>query len=328
MQKNNHFPLVNISQVLFIIVFITDVYGQALKESKNYLYPDKINSQGSLAFKPELTGKINNYTLSNTNSAGVTGTAAPDLTLFGNFGNNILNSFKGNNIYFHLAGIASSYLLVTQDVDYHVERYFNEHEGFGNFTRPVLITGAFLPFVVGGGLFAYAKAKNDDETLGASYAVLQASLIEFLYNSTLKAFTGRANPDWRHNADMDSLSKTFNFGFMRGGIFWGWPSGHTSSTMAVVAALTNYYPDKLWLKIAGYSLVAYTILGVSSINRGGMHWFSDGVAAAFMAYAIGSTVGKYYRSVYSFRIASASKITNENPSLGFNPLGINLSFQF
>ena len=157
----------------------------------------------------------------------------------------------------------------------------------------------FLPFVVGGGLFAYAKLNNNNEALGASFAVLQASLIEFLYNSTLKAITGRADPDWRHNTDMDSLSKTFLFGFLRGGIFWGWPSGHTSSTMAVVSALTNYYPDKTWLKIAGYSWVAYTIFGVSSVNRGGMHWFSDAIAAALMSYAIGSTVGKYYRNIYS-----------------------------
>jgi len=55
--------------------------------------------------------------------------------------------------------------------------------------------------------------------------------------------------------------------------FWGWPSGHTSSTMAVVSALTSFYPHKTWLKVVGYSYVAYMMLGVSSVNRGGMHWF-------------------------------------------------------
>ncbi len=74
---------------------------------------------------------------------------------------------------------------------------------------------------------------------------------------------------------MDSLSKTFRFGFLHGGIYWGWRSGHTAATMAVVSALTNYYPGRPWLNIAGYGLVAYTMFGVSSINRGGMHWFSD-----------------------------------------------------
>ena len=68
--------------------------------------------------------------------------------------------------------------------------------------------------------------------------------------------------------------------------------------MAVVAALTSFYPDKTWLKVVGYSYVAYMILGVSSVNRGGMHWFSDAIAASLMSYAIGSTVGKYYRSKF------------------------------
>ena len=164
--------------------------------------------------------------------------------------------------------------------------------------------------------------------MGASFAVLQASLIEFLYNSTLKAITGRPGPDWRRNTDMKALSKTFRFGFLRGGIFWGWPSGHTSSTMAVVSALTNYYPNNAWLKVAGYSLVAYTIFGVSSVNRGGMHWFSDAVAASFMAYAVGSTVGTYYRRLITTR---NNKGTNPPDNILFAPsypLGISFSFQF
>lgn len=234
----------------------------------------------------------------NSNTAN-NGSGAGNLNLFGNFGNNILDSFRGGNIYLHLGAIASTAFLVTTDADYQVEHFFNQHEEYGRWARPILYTGQFLPFVAGGALFAYAKIRNDNEALGASFAVIQASLIELMYNSALKAITGRANPDWRDNEDMESLSKTFRFGFLRGGIYWGWPSGHTASTMAVVSTLTNYYPDKLWLKIAGYGLVAYTMFGVSSVNRGGMHWFSDAVAGALMSYAIGSTVGKYYRRVYN-----------------------------
>ena len=228
----------------------------------------------------------------------LTDNQVPDLNLFGNLGNNIVNSFKGGNLYLHLAGIASTVLIVTTNTDYHVHKFFYEHEGYGEAAMPVIRAGMFIPFVTGGSLYAYGKLKKDDRAVAASFAVLQSSLIAFLYNSLLKAVTGRPNPDWQHSADMKALSKTFRFGFMRGGIFWGWPSGHTSSTMAVVSALTSFYSEKTWLKIAGYSLVAYMIYGVSSLHRGGMHWFSDAVAAAFMSYAIGSTVGKYYRSKF------------------------------
>jgi len=251
-----------------------------------------------------------------------------DFNLFGNFGNNILNSFKGNNLYLHLAGIALTSVLVTQDLDYKVEHFFNQNPDYGQWARPILVTGQLLPFIVGGGLYAYGKFDNNSKYVGASFAVLQASLIEFLYNSTLKAITGRPGPDWRHNTDMESLSKTFRFGFLRGGIFWGWPSGHTSATMAVVSALTNYFPDATWLKIVGFSWVAYTIYGVSSVNRGGMHWFSDAIAAALMSYAVGSTVGKYYRSVYNNAVSSNLTSQKVNIMPEVNPIGINLSFEF
>jgi len=272
---------------------------------------------------------LNSVSLSNLSAFGnltssrsllnISGSTEPDLNIFCNLGNNILNSFKGDNLYLHLAGFASTFLIVSSNTDYYVENFFNKHEEYGNFARPVIRMGMYFPIVVGGSLYAYGKLGHDNQAVGASFAVLQSSLIAFLYNSLLKAVTGRPHPDWRNNTDMESLSKKFRFGFMRGGIFWGWPSGHTSSTMAVVSALTNFYPDKTWLKIAGYSYVAYIIFAVSSLNRGGMHWFSDAIAAAFMSYAIGSTVGKYYRSQFknSPNIQSGSEKFTPNPGLSF-----------
>ena len=252
-----------------------------------------------------LSPEAPHYALPSPATAAAENNAA-DINLFGNFGNNVLDSFRGNNIYFHLTAVAATAIIVDQGIDYDVEHYFNQHAEYGSWARPVVFTGEYLPFIAGGSLFAYAKLKNDREVLGASFAVLQASLIEFFYNSTLKAVTGRPNPDWRHVSDMDSLSRTFRFGFLRGGVFWGWPSGHTAATMAVVSALTSYYPDKTWLKVVGFGLVGYTMFGVSANNRGGMHWFSDAVAGALMSYAVGSTVGKYYRNVYSGRDFFAS----------------------
>jgi membrane-associated phospholipid phosphatase len=312
---------------LFFIFCTIVIEAQDYKTNLNYLSLFRYNLQFRSILKSDIPAFNNNYILSKSNISDASSTATPDLNLFGNLGNNILDSFKGKNIYFHLAGIASTYLLVNGDVDYHVEKFFNEHPEYGTYARPILYTGTFLPFAVGGILFMYAKGEKDNEVLGASFAVLQASLIEFIYNSSLKAITGRPNPHWQDGSDMESLSKTFRFGFLRGGVFWGWPSGHTSTTMAVVSALTNYYPDKLWLKIAGYSLVGYTMFGVSSVNRGGMHWFSDAVGGALMAYAIGSTVGKYYRKVYSGKNTADTGSTAMLASPSLNPLGINLSFQ-
>ena len=286
---------------LYILLFllclldISQINAQQINNS-NFLIPGQNHFLFNSLSLSSLN-RIGNFA-SNANIGNIPGSMDPGLKIFGNLGNNILNSFKGDNLYLHLAGVASTFLIVNSKTDYYVENFFNKHEQYGNIARPVIRMAMYFPFVVSGTLYAYGRLGHDNQAVGASFAVLQSSLIAFLYNSLLKAVTGRPHPDWRNSSDMEALSKKFRFGFMRGGIFWGWPSGHTSSTMAVVSALTNFYPNKTWLKIAGYSYVAYMIFAVSSLNRGGMHWFSDAIAGAFMSFAIGSTVGKYYRSQF------------------------------
>jgi membrane-associated phospholipid phosphatase len=317
MRKRVIFPL--ISSFIFSFLCYSTLTAQNLSSTGQQLIISKISINSLQISKG--TNRLNKRN-SGLSSLNLSGSHTPDLQLFGNFGNNILDSFKGDNLYLHLAGIASTFLLVSSNTDYKVEEFFNEHEGYGNAARPVIRIAMYFPFVISGSLYAYGKLNKDNEAVGASFAVLQSSLIALAYNSLLKAITGRPHPDWRNNNDMKSLSKTFRFGFMRGGVFWGWPSGHTSSTMAVVSALTNFYPDKTWLKIAGYSYVAYMIFAVSSLNRGGMHWFSDAIAAAFMSYAIGSTVGKYFRSQFS----NSSNGTGISP--GTNPYFFSFGINF
>jgi membrane-associated phospholipid phosphatase len=70
------------------------------------------------------------------------------------------------------------------------------------------------------------------------------------------------------------------------------------------------------------------MFGVSANNRGGMHWFSDALAGALMSYAVGSTVGKYYRNAYSGQTQTSSLQPPANPSMGFNPTGITVTFMF
>ena len=301
--------------VVFILFLLFDgiVFAQLKRSSADLsLNLFKINHPAGL-----------NYS-SNLSSSDNTNAAPSDLTLFSGFGNNIVNSFKGNNLYLHLAGVASTAILVTSNTDYYVEKFFNEHEQYGEIGFPIIRMSMYFPFIIGGSLYAYGKMAPDEEAVGASFAVLQSSVIAFMYNSLLKAITGRPHPDWRNSDDMKGLSKTFRFGFMRGGIFWGWPSGHTSSTMAVVAALTNFYPEKTWLKIAGYGYVAYMMFAVSSLGRGGMHWFSDAVAAAFMAYAIGSTTGKFYRDKFRKSAQPQPDPQKAMPSIPLLGIQINL----
>ena len=214
---------------------------------------------------------------------------------FTNLGSNIRHSFAGWNSLFHLGAVGATAGLIKSGTDCDVQQYFNSHEDLSAIFFPVAMTGGLVPIGTSIGLYARGRISRNGEILGAGCALVQANALSFVKVSLLKAVTGRPYPDYWRCEDMDSLSRVFRWGFMRGGIFWGWPSGHANATMTTVSCLTNYYPDKLWLKIGGYAFAAYTMAGVAAVKNGNMHWFSDGLAGAMMGYAVGSTVGRSFR---------------------------------
>jgi membrane-associated phospholipid phosphatase len=142
---------------------------------------------------------------------------------------------------------------------------------------------------------------RNPETAGAAYAVFQATALTLGYVTLLKLVTGRPAP--RDNyipslAEDDAhLSRTWRPGIYRGGIVAGWPSGHVAVTTAMLSALAFYYPDSWLLKAAVLVGSAGMILGVSSFESGGMHWCSDAVAGALMAFPIGMSTGRGMRAV-------------------------------
>jgi membrane-associated phospholipid phosphatase len=230
--------------------------------------------------------------------------ALKSVGLFANFGGNVARSFTGANALLHLAGIGATFALVHTDVDYRVHRFFRNHRQTSHAFFPVVMTGSLSTPAIGAYFYFKGEADYDPEFKGLGSALLQAQIVASLTVAVLKAVTGRPHPNPDTGEDMRRLSRTFRFGFLRGGLFWGWPSGHTASTMALVSTLTAYYPEKTWLKIGGAALMGYTIIGVSAVGGGHMHWFSDAVAAAFMAYAIGHTVGTYYHGRFFHHAAS------------------------
>jgi hypothetical protein len=226
--------------------------------------------------------------------------------LLANLGGNAEKSFAGSNAWLQAAGVAATVLLIEGNADYGVNRYFHEHKSCADFFHPVVSVGTVLTPAFGAACYFGGMAKSDPELKGLGSALLQSQILTSLYIGLLKGITGRPHPNPDSGADMKKLSRTFRFGFLRGGLFWGWPSGHTASAMALASTLTAYYPENTWLKIGGAALVAYTMTGVAAVGGGRMHWFSDAVAAAFMTFAIGHTVGDYYhRHVFHAEESSA-----------------------
>lgn len=205
---------------------------------------------------------------------------------------NVADSFTGNNLFFHAGALASTALMVNSGIDAHVHDTFKHSKHLT--AIPGAIAGSGLAAATAGiWLYSDGKSKGDYESIGAAFAIAQSTLITLTYVSALKATTGRSHPT--NSNHEDSLTQSKSTEPFNGVMSWGWPSGHVSHTAAVTSALAYYYPDKKWLPWFGAGTTAYMIYSVSAHYSGQMHWASDGVAGAFMGFAIGSTVGRNMR---------------------------------
>ena len=197
---------------------------------------------------------------------------------------NVLGCVKGQMLVWHLAAILLTFILVSSGLDW---RYFLA-------TRapllrwcmfPAVVIGGLLPLALPLALIALGGLAGGARTRLTGWAIGQAELIGALLAASYKALTGRAHPAHGVSADLTHL---FRFGFLRGGVFWGWPSSHTTIAFAMAVTVFTLFPKPRWL---GYVAVAYAFyvgLGVSMT----IHWLSDFVAGAIFGSVIGVVVGR------------------------------------
>ena len=200
---------------------------------------------------------------------------------------NLVGCFRGRFIIWHFIAIALTVVCVLSGFDW---SYFCAMRGLvaHHWWEPALFAGMFLPVIVPATLIVGGYIGNDKRMNWLGWATGQAASVGWLVSSSYKFFTGRAHPP--HMVDND-LSRTFLFGFGRGGVYWGWPSSHT--TVAFAMAVTVFIlcakrPALKWLALA----YAYYI-GISVSMT--IHWFSDFVAGAILGTVVGVVVGRSFR---------------------------------
>jgi membrane-associated phospholipid phosphatase len=247
------------------------------------------------------------------------------LTPFSNLGQNIFDSFVGYNTFFHLGALAATMIMVNTGTDYVIYRQFKPWDKTRPYFFPSIITGTSCWLMIAAPMFCYGYFRPNTESLGGAYALFQSTLISIVYATLLKAFTGRPAPEEKWYLNMRRESSVFRFGFLRGGIFYGWPGGHVMITTATIATLAWYYPDKWWISIPGALLIAYTMVGVTVHNG---HWMSDNIAGLLMGYAIGSTVGRSFRRIVNKKLEIDEKQVDISPTASFSSIGIKVSFHY
>ncbi|MGD0744297.1 MAG: phosphatase PAP2 family protein [Verrucomicrobiota bacterium] len=200
---------------------------------------------------------------------------------------NVIACFTGRRLVWHLVAILLTISLVMSGCDW---RWFlaTRNSALRSWMWPAVIIGGLLPIYLPLLLLAIGYVARNARTILTGWAVGQAELLGALIVVAYKAFTGRAQP--AHTVGVD-ISHVFHFGFLRGGVFWGWPSSHTTIAFAMAATVFTLWPKQRWLSVVALLYAFYVGIGVSMT----IHWFSDFVAGAIIGSVIGAVVGKSYR---------------------------------
>lgn len=201
---------------------------------------------------------------------------------------NVASVFRGWNLPWHGLAIGLTAALVLSGLDW----WYWVHSRWiaPAFVFPAIMLGTFLPVLVPLGVLLAAYARKADRLRPLGYLLGQAALIGSIVSSAYKAITGRLQPPLGQPLTHD-VSREFHFGFLEHGIFWGWPSGHTTIAFAMATALVTYLPGHKAIKALALLYALYVGLAVSV----SIHWCSDFLAGAIIGTVIGVVVGKAFR---------------------------------
>jgi len=219
--------------------------------------------------------------------------------LFFNLFKNIANCFKKVNLAWQILFCLLTYLLVISGFDFW---YFKISRAtlIQELSFPAVFVGMFVPVFLPIIIYFYGKSHKNLFQVSLSYALLQSAFLGWLISSTYKLFTGRLGPHGfltttsNVASKLVDLTKDFQFGIYRGGIFQGWPSSHTTVAFAMSFVLISFFPNKKWIKYSALIYAFYIGFGVSTT----IHWFSDFVAGAILGSIIGISVGRsFYQKI-------------------------------
>ena len=197
---------------------------------------------------------------------------------------NFIGCFTGWKISWHIVAILLTAILVLSGFDWHY--YLATRDPMlRSWMWPAVGIGGLLPLTLPLFLLVVGFIIQSSGTILAGWAVGQAAFLGSLISTTCKAFTGRVHPAQVVGED---ISHVFRFGFLHGGVFWGWPSSHTTIAFAMAVTVFTLHPRQRWLGWLAILYAFYVGVGVSMT----IHWFSDFVAGAIIGSVIGIVVGR------------------------------------
>lgn len=200
-------------------------------------------------------------------------------------------SFSGCNLIWHFLAIGLTCLVVFSGLDW---AYFVKMQNsfLNSWLFPALPLGGLLPLLLPLAFLAFGRLKKNFQAKQIGLALAQAAILGSLISSFYKAFTGRIQPPRLVTGQtVIDISHQFRFGFLRGGVFWGWPSSHATIAFAMALTIFMLYPKNKGVRFLVLAYAFYVALGVSLE----IHWLSEALAGAIIGSVIGVVVGKYFQ---------------------------------
>jgi hypothetical protein len=220
--------------------------------------------------------------------------------VFHNIGWNVLHTITHNyGLNFIGAGLGT-WVFIESGLDWKWNRLAYNNEWMPKIGGNANYIGYAVPVITPIVLYLTGISVKNEKLQIAGLALTQSLMLTMLIQTPLKIVTGRTWPGitdgWdsplsKRSERLDNYSGEFNWFDMDA--IGGWPSGHTANAFAAAATISQIYHDNILLKIAVYSYASLIGLGMSVYD----HWASDIIAGALIGFAVGTTVGKSYRSL-------------------------------
>lgn len=206
----------------------------------------------------------------------------------------IADIFSLKNILLQLLACGITYIIVMSGFDWNYFIFVGK-TNLNTYLSPAVGIGGLVPIFGLPLLYVFAKIRKNKNLLVTMWALAQAAALGWIISSLYKAFTGRVQPPRGPATTLIDSSHNWNFGFLEHGIFWGWPSSHTTVAFAMSFALISLYPKQKTIFWMALLYAFYIGLGISMH----IHWFSEFEAGAIIGAIIGIAVGKSFRKQLS-----------------------------
>lgn len=197
------------------------------------------------------------------------------------------NLISSNYLGWYALAVVLTAALSISNIDAWYFAYFQDTNAYAFFGLAGLL-GFFVPIIGWGVLLIVGSINKSQRLQKAAWMFALSGVIGYLFSTFLKLFTGRVGPPHGIVSNLIELSHKFQLGIYEGGVFWGWPSSHTTVAFAGSVALAVYYKDKKWVGVLAIIYATYIGIGASM----SFHWLGDVVAGIIFGSIIGMVVGK------------------------------------